>query len=254
MRSYGRIRNRKLRPNTQKLFDELLPELVIDQSAVCSGQWAEESTLLTANRQLQTANCLEIGFGAGEHLAMQARAHPNAQFIGCEPFMNGVGHLLQEIDAHNLKNIRIWPNDARELIAALPDACLDAAYILFPDPWPKSRHHKRRLIQPEFIESLARILKPGSTLLLATDHTDYLTWMLQYMLTSEQFSWAAKEMKDWAEPPALWVQTRYQQKAAMEGRCANFLRFERAVVPPPPRGEEDFTNSAAYTPAASKTP
>lgn len=172
---------------------------------------------------------LEIGFGGGEHLAAQARAHPENGMIGCEPYVNGVAALLARIEAENIANIRILPSDARDLLDALPDACIGRAFILFPDPWPKARHARRRLVAPETLDALARILKNGAELRLATDDPGYLRWMLEHALRCADLRWTARSPGDWRTRPADWPATRYEEKAASQGRKSSYLRFVRTT-------------------------
>ncbi len=219
--SYGRRRGRRLRSGKQQLMDTLLPQLTISLPI--------DDRRMRELLPRRDAYWLEIGFGGGEHLAHQATLHNDTGFIGCEPYINGVGDLLKAIDARQLVNIRLYPGDARELLPHLPDGFFSKAFILFPDPWPKARHHKRRLIQREFLDLLATKMKPGGELLLATDHADYLTWMLEQLLLSPHFEWTARQSADWLEPPADWVETKYQKKAKAEGRGATFLRFVRTA-------------------------
>ena len=209
--SYGRRRGRRLRTTKQGLFDELLPKLAVDD-------WM---------KALPTPLWLEIGFGGGEHLAHQATLNPNVSIIGCEPYINGIAGLLKHITDHKVNNVRIWQQDARLIIDALPDASVERVFILYPDPWPKSRHHKRRLVSTPTLDRLARIMKPGALLRLATDDYDYCTWMLEHMLTHSQFSWNAKSCDDWLKPPADWLSTRYEQKALAAGRVPTYLNFTR---------------------------
>ncbi len=208
-------------------MDELLPRLLIDIQGV--GGSGDRGVIDPAALFPRTPESLhlEIGFGGGEHLAAQALAHPEVGFIGCEPFVNGVAHLLGLIEEHH-DNIRLWPDDARVLLGALPEACIERVFILFPDPWPKSRHHKRRLIQTALLAALARVMKPGAELRLATDHADYLTWMLERLLASPDFAWTARSASDWREPPPGWVRTQYQDWAEREGRAITWLVFRRA--------------------------
>lgn len=203
--SYGRRRGRRLKAGKQSLMDELLPELAIV---------LPDSGTLTLSTLFPNAKAvwLEIGFGGGEHLVYQAAQHRDAGVIGCEPYINGIAELLKNIGRHKLKNVRIYPGDARLLIEKLPDACLDKVFILYPDPWPKARHHKRRVVAKEFLDSLARVMKPGAELRLATDHEDYATWMLERLLTHSAFKWTAKTCDDWLKAPAEWITTKYEQK------------------------------------------
>jgi tRNA (guanine-N7-)-methyltransferase len=171
---------------------------------------------------------LEVGFGGGEHLAAQARAHPATGFIGCEPFDNGVAKLLTRIKADGLANVRVHPDDARDVLARLPDSSVDRVFVLFPDPWPKLRHHKRRFIQVATLDELARVLKAGGELRLATDHMDYAQWALMHLMRDRRFTWAARRAADWRVRPEGWVETRYEQKALKAGRNCVYLRFFRA--------------------------
>ncbi len=170
---------------------------------------------------------LEIGFGGGEHLVAQAAALPDARFIGVEPFLNGVASCLRHIEESGVQNVRLHHGDARDVIARLPDACLDLCYILFPDPWPKTRHHKRRLIQREFLADLARVLKPGAEVRFATDWAHYAEWTLELFTRDVRFAWLAERAADWREPWPGHVPTRYEMKRL--GDCAPvWLRFVRA--------------------------
>ncbi len=211
LRSFGRRKGRNLRPAKQGLFDTLLPQLTITLPE-------------SRNLKPESSIWLEIGFGGGEHLAHLAGLHPEVQFIGCEPYVNGTAGLLSHINEHGLKNIRIYNDDARDLVAALPDNSLERVYILYPDPWPKARHNKRRIISTEFLDSLVRVMKPESELRLATDSADYATWMLERLLAHPRLAWKAKNCKDWLEPWEEWISTRYEQKA-LAGR-PTYLNFK----------------------------
>jgi tRNA (guanine-N7-)-methyltransferase len=170
---------------------------------------------------------LEIGFGGGEHMAAQAGAHPDVLILGAEPFLNGAASAVRYIDEQGLNNIRILQGDARDLMKALPDGCLDRAFILFPDPWPKTRHHKRRLVQAPVIDELARLLRPGGRLRFATDWADYADWSLQRINLSPDFTWTAERAQDWTQPPADHFTTRYEEKKL--GDCVPvFLDFVRS--------------------------
>jgi tRNA (guanine-N7-)-methyltransferase len=169
---------------------------------------------------------LEIGFGGGEHLAAQAARRPDVLLIGAEPFQNGVASAVRHVDEQSLSNVRIHDGDARELLARLPDAAVARVFVLFPDPWPKARHHKRRLIQPETVAELARVLKPGGSLRFASDWADYVDWALERILANDAFAWTAERADDWRVPPSDHVTTRYEEKRL--GDCAPmFLDFER---------------------------
>ena len=210
--SFGRNRGRSLRPYQQQLVDVLLPTLAPNAVAPKEGF---------------TSLALEIGFGGGEHLLAQAAHNPDTLFIGCEPFINGVAKCLAGIDQQKLKNIRLFTRDARELIEALPDACLDSAFILFPDPWPKLRHNKRRLINAETLAMLARTHKKGGRLLIATDHVDYSVWILEVLQNNPHYAWTAREQADWKTPPKDWTETKYQRKTTEQGREPVFIECVR---------------------------
>ena len=220
---HGRKRGRRLREGRQRTFDTLLPELEVALPE--AGQGALDARTLF--RPPTAELWLEIGFGAGEHLAAQARAHPAVGFIGCEVYLNGVARLVGEIARDRLANIRLFTGDAGRLIAALPEASVDRAFVLFPDPWPKRRHWKRRFIGPHNLEVLARILKDGGELRLATDHADYLVWMLQHLGRQPAFEWLARRPADWQARPADWPQTRFEAKAVRDGRRCTYLRLRR---------------------------
>jgi len=170
---------------------------------------------------------LEIGFGGGEHLAEQAERHPEIGFIGCELFENGVVKLLGEIDRRRLTNIRICADDARRLLATLAPCSVGRVFVLFPDPWPKARHRKRRLIAPPTLDRLAEIMTDRAELRLATDDSGYLSWMLECATDHPAFRWTARRPADWRERPGDWPATRYEQKARKAGRVPVFLRFIR---------------------------
>jgi tRNA (guanine-N7-)-methyltransferase len=170
---------------------------------------------------------LEIGFGAGEHLAAQAKANPDIGFIGCEPFINGVARLLAQIDAEGLTNIRLFRDDARLLLAALGPRTLGRAFILFPDPWRKTRHHKRRIVAPDTLDHLARALEDEALLRIATDDPGYKGWILRHTLAHADFEWLARRPGDWRARPEDWPGTRYEEKAIAAGRKPVFLAFLR---------------------------
>ncbi len=170
---------------------------------------------------------LEIGFGAGEHVAAQAAANPGVGLIACEVYENGIASLLAHIERQKLVNIRIHHGDGLEVIDALPEASIGRAFVLFADPWPKARHHKRRLIGEQGLARLARILRDGAELRLATDHVGYLRWMLQHILRSPHFEWTARRPADFRQRPADWPATRFENKAASQGRPASYLRLTR---------------------------
>lgn len=218
---YGRRRGRKLRPGQRDLLDGLLPQLRFELPR----EGALDPSRLFA--EPVEAVWLEIGFGGGEHLAAQAAREPRRGLIGCEVFENGVVKLLGEIKQRGLGNVRLFIDDARLLLAALADASLERVFILFPDPWPKQRHHKRRMISTATLDALARAMRDGAELRLATDDMDYLRWMLERATAHADFEWLARRPRDWRERPADWPQTRYESKAIAAGRKPAFLRFRR---------------------------
>lgn len=170
---------------------------------------------------------LEIGFGGGEHLEAAALANPEVGFIGVEPFIAGVARLLAGIEAHGLDNVRILVDDARLLLARLPDSSLERIDVLFPDPWPKSRHHKRRIVNRETCAEMARILAPGGELRLATDDPGYARWMLQALLAEPRLAWTAERAADWRAPGPGHQRTRYEAKALAAGRRPVYLQCRR---------------------------
>jgi tRNA (guanine-N7-)-methyltransferase len=170
---------------------------------------------------------LEIGFGGGEHLAAWAEREPASGFIGCEVFENGIVRLLGAIERKNLDNIRVFAGDARLLLGALPPASLDRVFVLFPDPWPKRRHHKRRLFNRGTADALAAIMTDGAELRIATDDPPYLRAILALLTAHPAFLWLAAGPSDWRSRPADWPPTRYEQKARAAGRVPSFLRLKR---------------------------
>ena len=169
----------------------------------------------------------EIGFGAGEHLVAQARAHPDIGLVGAEVFENGVAKLLAAIGRDRLANVRLFVDDGRLLLARLPDRSLGRAFILFPDPWPKERHKKRRIVASETLDELARTLRSGAELRLATDDPDYAAWIAAAVAAHPAFIEISRAQGDWAERPADWPATRYEEKAAAAGRRPWFFRLVR---------------------------
>lgn len=217
MRSFGRIKSRPIKPRQAALMDSLLPQIRCPQASF------EPLTLQPDAAQVW----MEIGFGGGEHMAAQAARAPETLILGAEPFQNGVASALRHIDEQGLANVRLHDGDVRDLMGRMPDACLDRVFILFPDPWPKARHNKRRLVQAELIEDLARLMKTGGRLRFATDWADYADWTLERFLASPHFSWTAEGADDWRVPPADHITTRYEEKRL--GDCAPvFLDFVRA--------------------------
>ncbi|MEQ1714923.1 MAG: tRNA (guanosine(46)-N7)-methyltransferase TrmB, partial [Hyphomicrobium sp.] len=171
---------------------------------------------------------LEIGFGGGEHLLWQAEHNPDVTIIGCEPFEDGVIKVLTRIDDTHLENICLHMGDARDVLRWLPQASISRAFILFPDPWPKRKHRKRRLVNASTLALLARAMKPGGELRIGTDIGDYARTILQAFRDQTAFHWQAEGPQDWRIRPTDWPPTRYEQKAEREGRCRYYFRFLRA--------------------------
>lgn len=217
---HGRRKGRSLRAGRQRLVDELLPRLVVD---ISEDRVDPAGLFGPPTRDIW----LEVGFGGGEHLAEQARMHPGVGMIGCEPFINGVARLLSEIERDGLENIRIHANDARDLIDRLPDASIDRVFVLFSDPWPKARHNRRRFIGPENLERLARVMRDGAELRLASDQKSLVRWMLFHTLNHPDFEWTAREPQGWRSRPDDWPPTRYELKAVDEGIACVYLAFRR---------------------------
>ncbi len=218
-RHYGRRKGPKLRARQAGLLKTLLPLLSLTPK---SG--ADPRTYFP---HVPQEVWLEVGFGAGEHLVWQAEMNPNIGLIGAEPYISGQAKLLAKIADKNLSNIRLYPEDARDVIADLPDACVGRVFILFPDPWPKTRHHKRRFIQMEMLEELARVMKRNAELRFATDDRDYLVWALERFMAHPSFVWGAASAQDWRTRPPDWPQTRYEAKAAKAGKPCVYLSFQR---------------------------
>lgn len=221
LRSFGRRQGRKLSPRQARLLDGLLPRVAIDMTSPAP---ATGSALF--NDAAIDDVWLEIGFGGAEHLIWQAENNPRVGLIGCEPFEDGVVKALAAIDDKQLGNVRLHADDARPLLRWLPEASIGRAFVLFPDPWPKKRHAKRRLVAPALLGLLARVLKPGAELRIATDIGDYARTMLIAFAAEPRFSWLAEGPGDWRTRPADWPQTRYEAKAAREGRRSYYLRFK----------------------------
>ena len=223
VRFHGRRHGRRLRPGRRGLLNALLPHLAVPLPSPCAPS-LEPATLF--GRPVSDV-WLEIGFGAGEHLIAQATHHPEIGFIGCEPFVNGVAALLARVRETAIDNIRVHAEDARPLLSALADASVGRVFVLFPDPWPKTRHHGRRFIGPSTIPMLARVMRDGAELWFATDHMGAARWTLQHLTRHPAFAWTAQRPTDWRNPPKGWQPTRYQAKAAANGDVSVYLQFRR---------------------------
>lgn len=220
---YGRRRGRKLRPaQDAALQNEManygITDAMLTPPPIDPRQWFDGYV---------DRLCLEIGFGGGEHLAVRAAKSPQTGFIGAEPFINGVASLCRHIAEQKLNNIRIWSDDIRLLLPRLEHHCLQAVYILFPDPWPKQRHQARRILQPEMLDMLAQRICSGGELLLASDDPTAKSWLLANSIRHDSFVWQAESATDWRTPPDDWPGTRYMRKAEKQGRKSAWFRFSR---------------------------
>jgi tRNA (guanine-N7-)-methyltransferase len=255
---YGRRKGPKLSAHQAALRENLLPRLKLDLRSGCDPKNYFDAPVDDV--------WLEIGFGAGEHLLWQAQQHANVGLIGAEPYQSGVAKLLSRLDSlspgiggggwgegvlppdrpcqvetpphpnplpqrgrgNYIANLRIYEGDARDVIEALPDASLGRVFLLFADPWPKKRHHKRRFIQMEMLDQLARVVKPGAEFRFASDDPGYVEWLLERILLHSGFEWMAARSDDWRRRAPDWPSTRYEQKA-LHG-VPVFLRFRRPMV------------------------
>jgi tRNA (guanine-N7-)-methyltransferase len=218
---FGRRKGHKLSPRQAQLIETLLPVLAIDLSRPAPDD------LRTLFPVPVVDLILEIGFGGGESMIAQAREQSCTGFIGVEPFVNGMAKALAAIETGGLRNIRLHFDDAINLIVWLPDASLARIDLIHPDPWPKPRHWKRRLIQDEMVTRLVRILRPGGEFRFVTDIADYAAWTLLRLLQSGSFEWTAQRADDWRKPWPGFAQTRYHAKAAREERASCFLVFRK---------------------------
>jgi tRNA (guanine-N7-)-methyltransferase len=222
---HGRRQGRPLRDGLRALLEARLPELAVQlpEQGLLDPATLFPAAVPGAPRPLW----LEIGFGGGEHLAWQAERHPEVGLIGCEVFLNGIATLLRALEESRAGNVRIFREDARLLVAALPDGCLDRVFLLFPDPWPKRRHAKRRFVTRPTLDALARVLRPGGELRVASDDPTYQSWALAHLLDHPRFAWTARQAADWRRRPADWPPTRYEAKALESGRKPIYLSFRR---------------------------
>ncbi len=214
---YGRRRGPRLSAHQENLYATLLPALAPHLSEGADPRsyfdFAPDDVWL------------EVGFGAGEHLLWQAENHPHVGLIGAEPYVSGIAKLLAKLGQSRARNVRIHEGDARDVIAALPQSALGRAFILFPDPWPKTRHHKRRFVQTATLDALARVLRPGAELRFASDDPGYFAWTLERLCAHPSYEWMAGRAVDWMSRPDDWPQTRYEAKA-LHGP-PRYLRFRR---------------------------
>jgi len=219
---FGRRRGPKLHRYQQGLVDEFLPTILLDIT-----QPSPRSIEQLFGDQSFKQYHLEIGFGGGEHLLHQAELHPDIGYIGVEPFLNGMGKALAGLKAKNLQNVRIYNDDAMPLLDWLPRGELDRLYLLYPDPWPKKKHWKRRFVNQDNLDRIARVLKAGGEFRFASDIDTYVNWTLNHCYLHSAFQWAAMQASDWHDPYPDWVRTRYEAKAVREGRLPAYFSYLR---------------------------
>jgi len=225
-RWFGRRTGRKLTAARQHLMMKLLPRLRLDPNS-------DLGDVAILFPELVDDLWMEIGFGAGEHLVAQAARHPNIGFIGCDPYINGVAALLAAINDQALTNIRVYDDDVRQLMPLMPAACLGRLYVLFSDPWPKVRHHHRRITVEANLGSFARLLRPGAEFRFASDQTEFAAWTLERLLRDRRFTWVARRADDWRLTPEGWFETRYEKKALARGIKPVYLNFMRTDAESP---------------------
>lgn len=218
---FGRRRGKSLKPAQAAAMDDVLPRLKLDLSGPAPADLADLFPVAV------NALRLEIGFGGGEHLLSELRRHPDTGFIGVEPFVNGMAKLISALAHDRRDNIRLHDDDATVLLDWLPPASLDGIDLLYPDPWPKQRHWKRRFVNPGNLNRFARVLKPGGVFRFASDIDTYVNWTLQHCRAHPKFQWQAASAADWHTPYPGWPGTRYEAKALREGRTPAYLTFLR---------------------------
>ncbi len=221
---YGRIKGKQLKASQERYLAEDLAGLspgAVDWDVNPDRKPLNLETLF-GGRDVW----LEVGFGGGEHLVHQAVSNPDVGIIGAEPYVNGVAMLLGKIRNAKASNIAVHPGDARDLMDVLPPQSVSRAFLLYPDPWPKARHHRRRFVTQEHLEPLCRVLKPGAIFRVATDIPDYVRQTLEEV-PQAGFKWLAEGPEDWRTPWADWISTRYEQKALREGRTPHYLTFQK---------------------------
>ncbi len=219
-RFFGRRKGKPLRQTGRGLMESLLPRLAIAEPA--PGQTLDPAALFPASCR---ALWLEVGFGGGEHLAWQAARNPDVGIIGGEVFQNGIASLLGHLERDGATaNVRIFPEDVRRLFPALPDACFERVFVLFPDPWPKTRHADRRFIGGANLDQLARLLADGGEVRIGTDDAVYKAWAVEQMAARPEFE---ELSSDRSVKPADWPQSRYEAKAIAQGRAPLYLRYRR---------------------------
>jgi tRNA (guanine-N7-)-methyltransferase len=223
---YGRIKGKSLHKAQQRYMAEDL-----DALKPTNVTWEDNPDRAQVNPADWFGNdndvWLEVGFGGGEHMVHQASLNPNVNIIGCEPYVNGVAMLLGKIRNAQVDNVVVHPGDARDMMDVLPDNSIARAFLLYPDPWPKSRHHRRRFVTQDHLIPLARCLKSGSIFRIATDIEDYVRQALEEVLANGSFEWLAEGADDWRKPWDDWISTRYELKAIRENRTPHYLTFRK---------------------------
>lgn len=221
---YGRFKGKGLRDSQQTYLDEDLAKLSPGKVT-----WEDNPTRDNIDLKALFGDkpvWLEVGFGGGEHMVHQAKTYPDVGIIGCEPYINGVAMLLGKIREAGVSNVAIHPGDARDMFDVLPEQSIDKAFLLYPDPWPKKRHHRRRFVTQEHLEPLAKVLKPGAIFRVATDIEDYVRQTMEEV-PKAGFEWLAESADDWRNSWDDWISTRYEQKALREGRTPHYMTFRR---------------------------
>ncbi len=219
-RHFGRRKGPALSAYQAGLFETLLPRLRLAlEPGRDPGRYFSDDV---------SEVWLEVGFGGGEHLLWQAQASPRVGLIGAEPYVSGIAKLLSKLaTVDTISNVRLYTEDASDIIESLPDASLSRVFVLFPDPWPKTRHHKRRFIQTAMLDQFARVMKQGAELRFATDDNGYLVWTLERLCAHPAFAWSATSAMDWRTRQPDWPETRYEAKALRVGSICTYLRFVR---------------------------
>lgn len=226
---YGRRHGRPLRKDSKEAIEKTLPLLQFDADNLPQDVFSFVTSQTQNNKELW----LEIGFGNGEHFAELVKHHSEKAFIGCEPFINGVAHCIKNMNkqvAHTeyAQRVRLWTDSAEGLLDTLPNGCISRLYLLNPDPWPKARHHKRRFVNSDNLDRIARILKTGGSFITATDVSNLAEWMLEKTLAHKAFEWTALCKGDWQKRPSDWmITTRYAAKGEEAGRKEIYLNFLR---------------------------
>ena len=209
---FGRRKTKALSGRKERLVEQLLPRLRFRSDALGDGDAQ-----------------MEIGFGGGEHLAARAQRHPDVTFVGVEPFLNGMAKMLGEIEDRGLANVLLDDRDAALVLDEMPAARLSRIDLLYPDPWPKARHNKRRFVGPRNLERIVRALRTGGEFRFASDIPHYVDWTLAHVLARSDLEWTALKREDWQSPWDGWQRTRYEAKAVREGRVPAYLRFRKVA-------------------------